>query len=49
VGTAGAKSGMGTFGASAPIKDLLANFGFTPEKMLAAAKEQLAKSRTHAP
>ena len=32
----GAKIGMHTFGASAPIKDLLTKFGFTPEKVLAA-------------
>ena len=43
VGMAGAKIGMHSFGASAPIKDLLTKFGFTPEKVLAAAKEQIAK------
>ena len=41
----GAKIGMHTFGSSAPIKDLLTKFGFTPEKVLAAAKEQIAKSK----
>jgi transketolase len=41
----GAKIGMHTFGSSAPIKDLLKKFGFTPEKVLAAAKEQIAKHR----
>jgi transketolase len=45
VGTTGAKIGMTTFGSSAPLKDLLAKFGFTPAKVLAAAKEQIAKSR----
>lgn len=45
VGPNGAKIGMHTFGSSAPIKDLLAKFGFTPDKVLAAAKEQIAKSR----
>jgi transketolase len=45
VGMAGARIGMHTFGASAPIKDLMTKFGFTPEKVLAAAKEQIAKSR----
>jgi transketolase len=44
VGSAGAKVGMHTFGASAPLKDLLAKFGFTAEKVLAAAKDQLEKS-----
>jgi transketolase len=45
VGTTGAKIGMTTFGSSAPLKDLLTKFGFTPAKVLAAAKEQIAKSR----
>ena len=44
-GTTGAKIGMTTFGSSAPLKDLLAKFGFTPAKVLAAAKEQIAKSK----
>jgi transketolase len=41
----GAKIGMHTFGSSAPLKDLLTKFGFTPAKVLAAAKEQIAKSK----
>ena len=45
VGTDGAKIGMHTFGSSAPIKDLMKKFGFTPEKIFAAAKEQIAKSK----
>jgi transketolase len=44
VGAGGAKIGMYTFGSSAPIKDLMMKFGFTPEKVLAAAKDQIAKS-----
>ena len=44
-GTTGAKIGMHTFGSSAPLKDLLVKFGFTPAKVLAAAKEQIAKSK----
>lgn len=44
-GPSGAKIGMETFGASAPLKDLLPAFGFTREKIVAAAKEQIAKSR----
>jgi transketolase len=44
-GTTGEKIGMVTFGSSAPLKDLLATFGFTPAKVLAAAKEQIAKSK----
>ena len=35
--------GMKTFGASAPLKELLVKFGFTPEHVYAAAKEQLAR------
>jgi transketolase len=40
-GMTGAKIGMTTFGASAPLKDLLARFGFTPARVVAAAKEQI--------
>jgi transketolase len=43
-GVAGAKIGMRTFGSSAPLKDLLTKFDFTPAHVLAAAKEQIAKS-----
>jgi transketolase len=43
VGRSGAKIGMHTFGSSAPLKDLQTRFGFTPEKVLAAAKEQIAQ------
>jgi transketolase len=45
VGTTGAMIGMHTFGSSAPIKDLLKKFGFTPERVLAVAKEQIETSR----
>jgi transketolase len=44
-GPTGTKIGMDTFGSSAPLKDLLTKFGFTPAKVLAAAKEQIAKSK----
>ena len=37
--------GTHTFGSSAPIKDLMTRLGFTPEKVLTVAKEQIAKSR----
>jgi transketolase len=43
VGSRGAKIGMSTFGSSAPIQDLLTKFGFTPQKVLAAARGQIAK------
>jgi transketolase len=39
----GAVIGMSTFGASAPLKELLRRFGFTPDAVLAAAREQLAR------
>jgi transketolase len=32
---------MHTFGASAPLKALLQKFGFTPDRVAAAAKQQL--------
>ncbi len=35
--------GMTTFGASAPLKALQQKFGFTPDAVYAAAKEELAK------
>jgi transketolase len=35
--------GMKTFGASAPLKELQSKFGFQPEQVVAAAKEQLGK------
>jgi len=44
VGATGTRIGMTTFGASAPLKDVLAKFGFTPQRIVAAAKEQIAKS-----
>ena len=37
---------MHSFGASAPIKALMAEFGFTPEKVLEAARRQLARPKT---
>ncbi len=42
-GLRGTIIGMKTFGASAPLKELLVKFGFTPEHIHAAAKEQLAR------
>jgi transketolase len=45
VGTTGAVIGMRTFGASAPLKVLLTQFGFTKEHVVAAAKEQLQLAR----
>src|SRR5437867_1926262 len=45
VGPTGGCIGMKTFGASAPLKELQKKFGFTPERIVAEAKEQLAKAR----
>ncbi|HZT80367.1 MAG TPA: transketolase, partial [Gemmataceae bacterium] len=45
VGLTGATIGMHTFGASAPLKEVQKKFGFTPDAVLAAARDQLEKSR----
>jgi transketolase len=42
-GLTGKKIGMRTFGASAPLKELQKKFGFHPENVVAAAREQLGK------
>jgi len=44
VGSTGKVIGMETFGASAPLKDLLQKFGFAPEKIVEAAKESIRLS-----
>ncbi len=41
-GITGERIGMQTFGASAPLKALQQKFGFTPERVVAAAREQVA-------
>jgi transketolase len=43
VGPKGRSIGMKTFGASAPLKELLKRFGFTPEAVISAARELLKK------
>ena len=45
VGRDGAKICMDSFGASAPMADLFGKFGFTSERVVAAAREQIAKRR----
>jgi transketolase len=45
VGPAGTVIGMETFGASAPIKDVLKHFGFTAENVIAIARQQLAAAK----
>jgi transketolase len=42
VGENGTMIGMTTFGASAPFKDLQKFFGFTPDRVVEAAKDQIA-------
>jgi transketolase len=44
VGVAGTKIGMHTFGSSAPLKDLMKKFGFTPERLIEAARQQLTQA-----
>ena len=43
VGQAGARIGMETFGASAPLKELQKKFGFTVDHVVEAARAQLAR------
>ncbi len=45
VGTSGTIIGMTTFGASAPLKVLQKEFGFTKEHVIEAAKQQLRQAR----
>jgi transketolase len=45
VGATGQSIGMRSFGASAPLKDLVKKFGFTPEHVVAAAREQVQLAR----
>src|SRR5215467_12478908 len=45
VGSTGRTIGMETFGASAPLKELQRKFGFTPNSIVAAAREQVAQGR----
>jgi transketolase len=43
VGAAGMVIGMKTFGASAPLKELLRHYGFEPERVVTAAREMLGR------
>ena len=45
VGLSGCSIGMKTFGASAPLRALQQKFGFTVERVVAAAQEQLEKQK----
>jgi transketolase len=42
VGATGHSIGMKTFGASAPLKELQRKFGFTPDSIVSAARQQVA-------
>jgi transketolase len=46
VGSTGKMIGMHTFGSSAPLKDLLKKFGFAPDKVVEAAKQSIAESKS---
>ena len=43
VGRSGHSIGLDTFGASAPLKELQKKFGFVPENIVAATKQQIEK------
>jgi len=45
VGSGGLSIGLDTFGASAPLKELQKKFGFVPENIVAAAKQQIEMPR----
>ncbi|HVO81006.1 MAG TPA: transketolase [Terriglobales bacterium] len=45
VGSKGARIGMKTFGASAPLKELQKKFGFTPEAIVSAAKDAVRQAK----
>lgn len=45
VGLTGRSIGMETFGASAPLQTLQEKYGFTPERVVTAAREQLERSK----
>jgi transketolase len=43
LGPKGEMIGMHTFGSSAPLKDVLGEFGFTPERVVQTAREALSR------
>ncbi len=45
VGPTGVSIGMKTFGASAPLKELQKKFGFTADRIVTAAQEQIASTK----
>ena len=49
IGIAGVAIGMTTFGASAPLKELQQRFGFTPDHVVDAAKQQYRRVQSGEP
>jgi transketolase len=47
VGDGGAIVGMHTFGASAPLRQLVERFGFTPDGVASVARERVSAARDH--
>jgi transketolase len=47
VGDGGSIVGMHTFGASAPLKNLVEKFGFTPDAVSKVARERIAATNGH--
>ena len=45
IGSTGHVIGMHSFGASAPLKNLMTKFGFSPDQVVAAARSQLELSK----
>jgi transketolase len=45
VGSSGHSIGLDTFGASAPLRELQKKFGFVPENIVVAAKQQIEMAR----
>ena len=46
VGIRGHSIGMSSFGASAPLKDLQKKFGFTADRIVEAAQQQIRSEQT---
>jgi transketolase len=46
VGPRGRVVGMHTFGASAPLKELLRKYGFEPDRLVEVVKQVLAATQT---
>jgi len=49
VGPEGERIGMHTFGSSAPLKDVLGRYGFTPERIVETAREVLVRNKEVVP